>query len=445
VKFRRTLRQDATRIWSAAVRAVEPEAAIRRAVKRDGAALRIGRTSLDLSRARKIWVIGAGKAAAPMGRAVEKILGGRLSGGLLVTKYGHALPLRKLEVLEAAHPLPDANGLAAAERIRSLARDGIGPDDLVLCLLSGGASALLVSPAGDVTLEDKLECTRLLLRAGAGIYEMNAVRKHLSDLKGGGLARLLAPARVAALVLSDVVGDDLATIASGPLAPDPTTYGECLEICRRLGILDRVPRAVRRRFERGAAGQIGETPKAGDAVFRGVVSRIVGSNAQACTAAAQAARRLGYHACVLTSRLEGDTGEAARFHMNVAAEIAAEGRPLRRPACVLSGGETTVRVTGSGKGGRNQKFTLHCVRALAAMPAPCLVASLGTDGTDGPTDAAGGIATQTTLARAMAAGLDAHAALRNNDSYPLLAALNDLILTGPTQTNVNDLMLVVVR
>jgi len=425
------------------LRAVDPESAIRKIVKRDGSLLWIDGTSFDLKKIRKLWVLGAGKAAAPMGRAVERILGSYLAGGILATKYGHSLPLKMLDVVEAGHPLPDANSLASAERIFSLIKSNIQPEDLVLCLLSGGASSLLVSPAEGITLQDKLACTRLLLQNSAAIYELNAVRKHLSGIKGGGFARLLAPSRVAVLILSDVVGDDPGTIASGPLAPDSTTFSDCLEIFRKLGIREQIPSAVKKRFELGAAGRIGETPKKGDPIFQGIESFIIGSNAQACTAAAQTARRLGYHVGVLTSQLEGDNGEAARFHMSVAAEIVSRRRPVRRPACLISGGETTVKVSGKGKGGRNQEFALHCVRPLAGLPAPCLVASLGTDGTDGPTDAAGAVADNSTLTRSLKYGARfLEESLNDNDSYSFFNRLGDLIITGPTRTNVMDLHLV---
>jgi glycerate 2-kinase len=445
VKSHHVLRADAARVWAAALRAADPESALRRIVTRDGNILQIDRVRLDLDKFRKVWVLGAGKAAAPMGRAIEKILGRYLAGGILVTKYGHSLPLKRLEVMEAGHPLPDANSMAAGTRVVSLAESGIQSEDLVLCLFSGGASALLVCPAPGITLKDKLACTRLLLNGGADIQELNAVRKHLSKLKGGGLARLLAPSEVLSLILSDVVGDDAGTIASGPTAPDPTTFGDCVELLHNLRLMSRIPSAARKRLELGAAGRIEETPKRGDPVFDAERTFIVGSNTQACTAAARAAGRLGYRVMVLTSRLEGDNGEAARFHMSVASEIVFQQRPLRRPACIISGGETTVKVAGKGWGGRNQEFALHCVRHLARLPAPCLVASLGTDGTDGPTDAAGAIADNTTLSRSTKYG--AHflsESLDNNDSYTFFKHLGDLIVTGPTRTNVMDLHIVMV-
>jgi glycerate 2-kinase len=445
VKSQRTLRADAAKIWTAGIQAVDPVSAVRKFVRRKENLLQVGRRRFDLTRTRHVWVLGAGKAAASMGKAIEGILGRHLTGGILATKYGHSLPLKKLEIIEAAHPLPDANGLLAASRIIDLIASRVNPDDLVICLLSGGASPLLVSPAQNISLEDKLVCTQLLQNSGADIHELNAVRKHLSNIKGGGLARLLAPARVLTLILSDVVGDDVGTIASGPLSPDPTTYGDCLEIFRKYRLSDRMPPSVKHRLEMGAGGQIAETPKQGDPIFRNTEAVMVGNNAQACTAAAQAAKRLGYHVLVLTSRLEGDNREAARFHISLASEIIYQQRPLRRPACIISGGETTVRVTGQGKGGRNQEFALHCARPLARLPAPCLVASVGTDGTDGPTEAAGAIADNATWIRSMKFGAGFPGdSLINNDSYTFFKRLGDLIITGPTRTNVMDLHIILV-
>jgi glycerate 2-kinase len=443
VKSPRQLRVDAARIWTAALDAVNAEVAVRKHVKRRGNDLLVNRRVYDLAKFNRVWVLGAGKAAAPMGRALEKVLGHHLTGGILVTKYGHGLPLEMTELLEAGHPFPDANGVAAGVRIRNLAETQVGRDDLVFCLLSGGGSALLVAPAGGITLEDKLACTQSLMNAGANIHELNVVRKHLSDLKGGGLARCLGGIPVVSLILSDVVGNELHTIASGPLVPDPTTFRDCQAILRRLRVTGQIPPSIRRRLEAGVAGKIPETPKPGDPIFRTIHNVIVGSNAQACASAVRQARRLGYRGMVLTSRLEGDTGETARLHVSIAQEIVFEGRPLRRPACLVSGGETTVEVTGRGKGGRNQEFVLHCARPLGHLPSPCVVASLGTDGTDGPTDAAGAVADNSTLSRSLKFG--AHfltESLDNNDSYHFFERLNDLILTGPTRTNVMDLHIV---
>lgn len=445
MKGERVLRSHAREIWEAALAAVDPAEAVRKHVRRRGDRLVVDGQNYDLTAYDRVWVVGAGKAAAAMGQSLEKTLGPRLGGGILVTKYGHSLPLQRTELLEAGHPLPDANGAAAGGRIARFITERIGAQDLVFCLLSGGGSALMTSPAPGLSLQDKLICTQLLLDSGATIREMNALRKHLSAVKGGGLARLLGQRPAVSLILSDVVGDRLDTIASGPLVPDGTTYAECLEILRRRRIADRVPPAVLHRIREGAAGRIAETPKPGDPIFRGKQNVIVGSNAQACSAAARCAARLGYRAAVLTSSGEGDTRESALFHISIAREAASFGRPLRPPACLISGGETTVQIQGKGLGGRNQEFALHCVRPLAEIAGPCLVASIGTDGTDGPTDAAGAVAVQTSLARALQQDtrlLDR--SIENNDSYHFFRRLGDLIVTGPTRTNVMDLRIILI-
>jgi hydroxypyruvate reductase len=445
MKSQRQLRADAVHIWTAALQAADPEAAVRRHVRRRGDDLVVDGRKYDLKKINRIWALGAGKAAAPMGRALERVLGRRVAGGILVTKYDHGLPLKTLELLEAGHPLPDQNGIAAGERIQEFLKTQVRRGDLVFCLFSGGGSALLVSPAPGVSLEDKLACTRLLLESGADIHEMNAVRKHLSNLKGGGLARLLADTPAIALILSDVVGDDLDAIASGPLVPDRTTFQDCLDILQRLKIFADLPAAVRRRLQAGAAGEIPETPKPGNPIFRNKQNVIVGSNALACGAAARRSRNLGYRTMILTSRMAGDTTESALFHMSIVQEIVAEKRPLRRPACLISGGETTVKLRGRGKGGRNQEFSLHCARALARLQAPCLVVSLGTDGTDGPTDTAGAFADNSTLSRSLKFGACFQAeAAENNDSYHFFKRLGDLIITGPTRTNVMDLHIILI-
>jgi len=445
MKSAKQLRADVAGIWNLALRAVDPAAAVRRHVAKSGNELSAGGIRFDLDKVKRIWVLGAGKAAAPMAQALEIILGDRLSGGAVVTRYGYGVPLERIQLIEAGHPFPDANSVAAGEMIARLAENRIGHRDLVICLLSGGGSALLVAPAPGITLEDKLLCTRVLLGCGAGIREINAVRKHLSAIKGGGLARLLARVPVVSLILSDVVGDELDTIASGPLVPDSTTFGDCARILRKYHIEGFVPPAVRKRIAAGVDGAVPENPKTGDPVFRKKLHTIVGSNALACAAAARGARRRGYHTLVLTSRLEGDTAEAARFHLGIAKEIVMHGRPLRRPACVISGGETTVRVAGAGKGGRNQEFALHCVRELAHLPAPCVAASLATDGADGPTDAAGAVVDNTTLTRSLQFGATFLAdCINDNNSHEFFRRLGDLIVTGPTRTNVMDLHFVLI-
>jgi glycerate 2-kinase len=440
VKSQKRLRSDASRIWTAALRAVDPAQAVRKFVVRKGRELRIGGRRIELGKVRHVWVLGAGKAVAPMAQALERVLGRYLAGGIVITKRGHSLALRKIECIEAGHPLPDEDSIAGAGRIASLIRSHIGSDDLVLFALSGGGSSLLTAPAPGITLEDKIRSTRTLLSAGADIHEINAIRKHLSAFKGGGLAQLLAPTRVICLILSDVVGDAPSTIASGPLAPDSTTYADCLKILNRLRILVKMPPAVTRRLEAGASGVIPETPKPGDPVFKTCLSCVIASNAQACSAAVQTARSLGYRTMLLTSQLTGNTREAAQFHMSLVEEIIYRSGPLRRPACLISAGETTLQVMGSGRGGRNQEFVLSCAARLSRLPVHCLAASLGTDGTDGQTDAAGAIADNSTHDRSMQFGANfLTESLHNNDSYGFFKRTGDLIVTGPTRTNVMDL------
>ena len=440
----RGLRRDLRTIWRSALESVDPEEAVRQHVRRKKALLTVGGRIYDLEALGRLWVIGAGKAAAPMAAALEKILSRRIEGGIVVTKYGHGLPLRRIEVLEAGHPLPDDNGTAAADRIEAFIQSNVAPEDLVFCLLSGGGSSLWVAPAPGIHLDDKVQSTRHLLKCGATIQEINAIRKHLSRIKGGQLAASLYPASVASLILSDVVGDELHSIASGPLVPDPTHFGECLQILRRLDILQDMPDRVRRRLRLGARGKIQETPKRDDPVFQNVHNVIVASNAQACGAAANRAKQLGYRAMVLSSRVDGDTSECAGFHMNIIEEIVSEGRPLSQPACLISGGETTVVVRGKGKGGRNQEFTLRCVAPLAQLSVPCALASIGTDGSDGPTDAAGAVADNFSLRRATGKGIGLQRCLENNDSYSFFEPIGDLVMTGPTRTNVMDLRIALI-
>lgn len=375
-----------------------------------------------------------------MAAAAESILGEYLGEGLAVSKYDHLLPLSKVRLLQAGHPLPDDNGLAATRAVRDLVTQAAA-DDLVVCLLSGGASALLPAPAAGISLGEKLTTTELLLGCGASIQEINCVRKHLSTLKGGGLARLVAPRKLLTLVLSDVVGDPLDVIASGPTVPDPTSFAEAMAVVDRYQLLQRLPAAVRQRLEQGCAGHIPETPKPRESCFAGQVVQLVGSNAQSLAAAAAAAMRLGYTPLVLTSSLTGETREVAAVHAAIARELVASGQPLPPPVCLLSGGETTVTLRGSGRGGRNQEFALAAALGIAEL-ADVVILSGGTDGTDGPTDAAGAIVDGSTLHRARQLGLDPARHLQQNDAYPLFAALGDLLITGPTNTNVMDLQLI---
>ncbi len=436
------MRRDAARIFRGGLAAVEPEAAVGRFCRLEGDSLRVGDGSHDLSQVERIVVVGAGKAGAPMAGAMERMLGDRVKDGLVVVKHGHVADLERIRLVEAGHPEPDADGEAGAAEILAMAGSA-GERDLVLCLLSGGGSALLPLPAPGLTLADKQAVARTLLACGASIHEINAIRKHLSGVKGGRLARAAHPAPLISLILSDVVGDDLDVIASGPAAPDSSTFADCAAVIQKYHIRDALPDAVVRCIEAGLRGEASESPKAGDPVFDRVQNTIVGSNIEAILAAEKEARALGYHTLALSSMIQGDTTEAAHFHAAVAREIVKTGRPLPRPACILSGGETTVQVTGNGLGGRNQEFSLVMAMDIAG-PDSILFLCAGTDGTDGPTDAAGAFAHADTIRRARAAGLDPGRFLSDNDAYHFFDALGDLLKTGPTNTNVMDLRILLV-
>ncbi len=420
-----------------AVAAAEPYRLVRSQLARRGERVEVGGV---VQRGGRVVLVAAGKAAVPMAGAALDALGDRLEDGLVVSTAGEASSLGRVRLRTAGHPVPDARGLAAAAEVEALAA-GLGRRDLLLVLLSGGASALRPAPADGLSLEDKAAPTRLLLRAGATIQELNAVRKHLSRLKGGGLARVAFPARVVTLVLSDVVGDDLSTIASGPTVPDATAFADALQVLRRHRLLELVPASVRERLERGARSEVAETPKAGDPVFRRTLTRVVGSNRLSLLAASAQAQRLGLRPLLLTSRLEGEAREAARVLVAVLRECVESGRPAALPVCLLAGGETTVTVRGDGQGGRNQELAVAASQALDGFPVPAVVARLATDGIDGASDAAGGVVDDTTVERAAAAGIaPADAFLAANDTRNFLGPLGDLILTGPTGTNVVDLV-----
>lgn len=437
--------EDLARIREAALRAVDPARAVQAHLHLAEGRLWIAGTPLELAQRQRILVLAVGKAAIPMAQAAGEILGAALTAGIVVTKTGHAAGAvlsPALRVFEAEHPTPGVTGQQAATEIIRLLAD-VTPQDLVLVLLSGGASALLPTPAEGLTLEDLQATTTLLLRSGATIVELNAVRKHLSRLKGGQLARLAAPAPVAALILSDVVGDPLDVIASGPTTPDPTTYADAWRILERYKLLLRVPEAVQRHLAAGVAGKLPETPKSDDPCFAQVQNHVIASNRAAAQAAAQAATESGYRALLLSTFVEGEAREVAKVAVALMRSVRQHGDPFPPPACLLWGGETTVTVRGSGTGGRNQELALAAALALDGLPHAALMA-LATDGTDGPTDAAGAVVDGETAARARALGLDLHTALDNNDAYPALDAVDALLRTGPTGTNVNDLLVMLV-
>ncbi len=433
----RKLRRDGETIFRTSLEAVNPERLVRRALKRKGSELRVGARCWDLRGLERVLVTGAGKGSAAMARGVEKVLAGRIDGGVVVVKYGYTVALKTVRVIEAGHPVPDENSLLGARAVLECVRDA-GKGDLVLCLLSGGGSALMDEFEAGITLADASRATQLLLACGATIAEINTLRKHISKLKGGHLAARVRPATLLTLILSDVIGDNLDVIASGPTVPDPTTFADALRILERYGLTGRFPRRIVAHLQAGVAGRAAETPKGRSAVFRSVTNEIIGTNRMAVDAAAAAARRLGYRPLVLTTRLCGEAREAARCLVSIAREVQAFDRPVRKPACLIAGGETTVTLRGHGKGGRNQEMALAAAVALEGTRGIVFLSG-GTDGTDGPTDAAGGIVDGTTLARARRVGLSPAAALNNNDAYPLLQKVGGHLVTGPTLTNVMDI------
>lgn len=417
--------------------AADAQAAVGRAISRDGAELIVGRRRYDLNRYERVVVVGAGKATAPMARAVERRLGRWLHSGFVVVKQGHGLPMKRIVVAEAGHPVPDRSGQRAAAKLCAMAAE-LGRRDLLIVLLSGGASSLLPAPVAGITLADKQRTTEKLLRCGATIQEINTVRKHLSRIKGGRLAESTG-ATVVTLILSDVLGDDLSTIASGPTAPDPTTYQEAVAILKRYRLWLTVPQRVRRHLDHGCQGLVSETPKPGSSLFRRVHHHIVGNNAVAVTTVARAAREAGFQTLV-HEIVTGEAREAGKRFGVMAKTILRKDTPLQRPRCVVAGGETTVTVTGNGKGGRAQEFATAAALEIAGLSKVWVVA-LGTDGTDGPTNAAGAVVDGETLVRAHRLTVDLKGSLKRHNTYPALKQLDQLIVTGPTGTNVNDLYL----
>jgi glycerate 2-kinase len=439
----RDLKRDASEIFNAGLKAADPYQAIRRSVNIDEQGiLTVDDRTYDLNRYDRIFVIGAGKASSPMAEALEDLLGSRITEGTITTKYGHGLPLRTITITEAGHPVPDENGYAGTEHIlRLLERSD--EQTLIFCLISGGGSALMPLPVSGLTLDDKQKTTQALLVCGATIHEINTIRKHISAVKGGRLAKAAYPGTLISLILSDVIGDDLDVIASGPTVPDMSTYADCMEIINKYDFVDKIPSDVIAYIKRGDSGKESETPKPGDPVFNKTQAAIIGSSSLSINAAKGKADILGYNTLILSSFIEGETKDVARVHTAIIKEILKSGNPVNKPACIISGGETTVTIHGSGLGGRNMEFALAAALEIDGLDG-VLVLSGGTDGTDGPTDAAGAYANGSTVKRSLEQGLSALEYLRNNDSYHFFKALGDLVMTGPTMTNVMDLRILLV-
>ncbi len=447
--------QAAHAIAAAALERVDPVRMVTDCLTLDGDTLNINtekqRLSFDLSRYDRIIVLGAGKATASMALGVEQVLGERIDDGLIVVKYDHVRELERIELQQAGHPVPDENGVAAARRIVQMAQ-AASDKTLCLVLISGGGSALLTLPAqvagSEVTLEDTQQTTELLLQAGTPIQEINCIRKHISAVSGGRFCRAAYPATTVSLILSDVVGDELESIASGLTSGDPTTFQDAWRIAEKYRIADRLPDRVRRALEAGCDGDIAETPKPGDELFERVHNVLIGTNALALDAARRKAEELGYNTLVLTSQLTGEAREIARLFAAVARDLVRSEVPLSRPACVLAGGETTVTLHGAGKGGRNQEMALAFLAEVDARRhafSGVTFLSTATDGSDGPTDAAGAFASPSLAEKAAAAELSIARFLADNDSYHFFDCLGALYKTGPTNTNVCDLQILLVE
>ena len=427
------MENDLREILDAGLAAAEPERAIRRVLNVEEGAIAAGERRYE---PRRLFVLAVGKAAGAMARAAHRLLGERVSGGLVVTKEGHDGGPEEFETIFSAHPEPDERGVEAANRVREMA-ESLEEGDLLLALISGGASALLADPASDISLDELKELTGDLLRSGADISEINTVRKHVSTLKGGGLAEISAPAETLALLLSDVVGDAPSSIASGLTAPDPTTLEDARDVLRRYGI--EPPESVANHLE-----ETDDTPKPGDALFEKVTSLICGGGWHAAEATVGKARELGYTPLLLSTSFTGDAGAAASMYAAVIQETLASGNPVSPPCAIVGAGELTVTVRGEGSGGPNQEFSLALALALDGIDGWAAF-SVDTDGNDGPTDAAGALVDGGTVSAIRNAGADPDEAMNTNDTYPALKAVDALLVTGPTGTNVNDLRVALVQ
>lgn len=435
-------------VFHSALKAVDPEKALleRLRIKKEILIVQAGgagqTSAWPLGEFNRIFVLGAGKGSVPMAAACEKILGGRIRQGLVVTKYGHGRALRRIRVVEAGHPVPDRAGRQGAREMRSLLRQA-GKEDLIIFLTSGGCSALLPAPVPAVSLKDKQKLTGLLLRSGADIQEINTVRKHISLSKGGRLAQAAWPATVVNLIVSDVVGDDPDIIGSGPFRPDPSTYRDSWAVLEKYRLIRETPAAVTAWLRKGLAGTVEETPKPGEPFFERVTNLILINNRQALTAAKARAKALGFKPLLLTSGITGEARTLAKFYGAVAREIRQSGHPVRPPVCLLAGGEPTVTLKGRGLGGRNTELALALAREIEGLPGTTFL-SAGTDGTDGPTDAAGALVDGQTWMQAEKKGLSPEKYLEENDSYHFFKEAGGLVITGPTGTNVMDIHILLI-
>jgi glycerate 2-kinase len=438
------LRSDACNILEEALKNVDPEQSIYNALSLEGNVLKFKGGSINISNTKRIIVIGGGKAGGLMAKAVEKILGDLISCGYVNVLDGteDLVPLKNIQLNGASHPIPSNSGVIGVQEMIRLTSD-LNREDLVITLISGGGSALMPLPASGVSLKGMKNVTTDLLKSGATINELNSVRKHLSAFKGGQLARHCYPASVLSLILSDVIGDPLDVIASGPTAPDTSTFKDAFDVLKKFNLLRDIPDEVRLRISKGLNGEFPDTPKKDDPLFENVFNIIIANNSIAANAAKKKAEELGYNSMILSTYVEGEAREVGKIVSGIAKEIIHRERPIRKPAAIIMGGETTVKVMGQGKGGRNQELTLGA--SLALNDTSFLIASFATDGIDGPTEAAGAVIDGDTIKRAKLIGLDPNKYLKENNSYNFFKALGDNIITGPTLTNVNDLIIILVR
>lgn len=437
-----SLRKHALEIFYTGLRAVEPDVCIKNHLHLTGNILKVGEKWYHLDAYKNIYVIGFGKASGHMAVALEDMLRERITSGVVNVRYGYSAPCRIVKVNQAGHPLPDNAGIQGTREILRLVNN-VGENDLVFCLISGGGSALFELPCNGITLEELRETTELLLKCGARIDEINAVRKHISQVKGGRLAKL-CKGEIVSLVLSDVVNDPLDAIASGPTSPDNTVFLDCERILTKYRISHEVPLSVKKHIQSGFEGKAEETPKKTDTAFRKIHHVIIGNICTALQASSGKAKELGYHTTIHSSPVEGEAREAAKVFGIIAREIRASGNPIKRPACIIAGGETTVTMQSYGLGGRNQEFTLSAALEIDGLE-NIVILSAGTDGADGNTDAAGAIADGLTITRAKDLKIDAEAYLSGHNAYVFFKGLNDLVITGPTKTNVMDIMVLLIR
>ena len=437
-------RKKAAHILAEALQAVDPYNAVKEHVTLEGSTLHISNTKYNLDQYRSVYVFGAGKGVAPMIVAIEEILGDYLTSGIGIVKYGHSQSTHKVSIVEAAHPIPDLSGLKGTDNILKMLAETT-PDDLIIVLLTGGASALLESPAESIELKDMQVMSELLLASGATINEINCIRKNCSQVKGGGLARKAPLNTMITIILSDVVGSPLDIIASGPTVPDPSTWHDALSIIKKYKLEQKLPPAIVNRIDAGMQQHIADTPKIRDKIFNQKKSFVIGDNYLAAKRACQVAQTMGFNSLLLTTFLQGEAKEAAKFIVSIGLEIKSSNAPVAPPACVVVGGETTVTLTETnGVGGRKQELALAAAIELDGIPNITL-ASFATDGSDGPTTGAGGIVDGTTVDRGRKKGLQIDDYLQRHDSYHFLQSVGDLIETGPTLTNVNDLILLIVE